>query len=193
MDERDLILQDVRKAVDKLGSTPAFSEFVPEVRCNIVYSLPCPRTKEDVAAVDGRITIVNGAPKACGDVKFGASRHLSAVILALNASNIHGAQKRACINIRFTEALKRRLEAFCERNGLTLGHVDRGREPPEIVREEGRSLPWVIGELLGSTGGKAPDFYYTCGGVGKEDMIICLGDSATGVVADALGFLGLKG
>jgi len=188
MDPRDLILQDVRNAVQRLESTPSFSEFVPEVRCNVVYSLPDPQTKDDVAAVDGRITVVDGTPKACGEVKFGASRHLSAVIIALNA---HGAQKRACINIRFTEALRRRLELYCEENDLLLGHVDRGQEPPEIAREEGRSLPWVIGELLKSTDGKEPDFYYTYGAVGKEDMILCLGDSATDVVEKVFDFLGL--
>ncbi|MBN2518355.1 MAG: phosphomethylpyrimidine kinase [Candidatus Altiarchaeota archaeon] len=183
MEGPDYVLDNLRKAVAQLEASKAFASLIPEVRTNVAYSLSDPKSREDVAAVEGRITVVQGKPKASGPIRFGASSHLSRVLTSLDGS------RRACMNIRFDPGLKKALIEYCGQKKLVLGFVDRGKEPHNIAMVEGASLPWAIGEVLKSTKGKAPDFYYSFGAVGREDMIVVLGDSATGVVESALDFI----
>ncbi|MCX8127009.1 MAG: hypothetical protein N3E40_07755, partial [Dehalococcoidia bacterium] len=56
--QAQLILGNLTAAVAMLEKSRDFSAMVPEVRVNLVYALPGARTPEQVAAVDGRITVV---------------------------------------------------------------------------------------------------------------------------------------
>ena len=58
-----------------------FCKLIPEVRTNIAGALQDAKTKDDIAGIDGRITIVNDLPKAAGEIKFGAAEHTSRLIL----------------------------------------------------------------------------------------------------------------
>ena len=58
-----------------------FSKLIPEVRTNISGSLPNAKNKSEIAGIEGRITIINGFPKASGEIKFGASDHTARLIL----------------------------------------------------------------------------------------------------------------
>jgi hydroxymethylpyrimidine/phosphomethylpyrimidine kinase len=53
-EERDEVLRVLRAAVDQIAQSmdPAL---IPEVGTNIGYALPGARSRDDVAAVDGRI------------------------------------------------------------------------------------------------------------------------------------------
>ena len=56
-------LQDIRKALKILESSPEFASLIPEVRSNLVMSKLSPRGIEDVAGIPGRITVINQKPK----------------------------------------------------------------------------------------------------------------------------------
>ena len=58
-------------AIDMIENCREFAPLIPEVRSNLVYSRPNPSTRNDVLAVDGRITVVQGMPKASGTPRFG--------------------------------------------------------------------------------------------------------------------------
>ena len=67
-----------------LGSLQRCSEFVrlmSEVRVNLAYALPGAASTLDVAAVDGRITVVQGLPHASGLPAFGASDHMARLLI----------------------------------------------------------------------------------------------------------------
>ncbi|HHV41795.1 MAG TPA: phosphomethylpyrimidine kinase, partial [Clostridiaceae bacterium] len=67
----------MKLAVEMIEGCEAFAAIIPEVRTNFVYSKESPKDKHDVLAVEGRITIVGGAPHASGPSKFGASSHMA--------------------------------------------------------------------------------------------------------------------
>ncbi len=66
MDEQAQILGSLVKAIALIEKCREFSLLVPEVRVNLVYALSNANKVSDIAAVDGRITVVNGYPKASG-------------------------------------------------------------------------------------------------------------------------------
>jgi hydroxymethylpyrimidine/phosphomethylpyrimidine kinase len=179
---QDPILSELKQAVGRLEKSREFAAFIPEVRTNLAYSRPNPKTREDVAAVDGRITKVNGMPKAAGEVKYGASGHLSRALIELKGL------RRCILNIRFDSRIEQKLKEFCINNYI-LGFVDRSKEPPGFKEEDGKSMPWKVSQVLKSIQGKAPDFYYEFGGVGKEDMVLILGDSPREVLDKTFNFI----
>jgi hydroxymethylpyrimidine/phosphomethylpyrimidine kinase len=61
--------------LEQIEDCEEFSALIPEVRTNFVYASKESATPEDVVAVDGRISIVDGFPKATGRIKFGASSY----------------------------------------------------------------------------------------------------------------------
>ena len=56
-------------ALDLIEGCAEFTALIPEVRTNLVYALPKAKTRDDVLAVDGRITVVRGLPHAAGKPK----------------------------------------------------------------------------------------------------------------------------
>ena len=77
----DKLEKAVFDALKKLESVDGAERLVPEVGVNLVYSKPNPESTSDVVALDGRVVVSSGKPRACGDVKYGGSRFLSSVVL----------------------------------------------------------------------------------------------------------------
>ena len=78
--EKATIIEQIQEIIQFITFIE-FSQLIPEVRMNIAGALQNAKTREEVAGVDGRITIVNGLPKAAGDIKFGASEHTARLVL----------------------------------------------------------------------------------------------------------------
>jgi len=79
--EKDIILGNLVRAVQILESSEHFGLLMPEVRVNLVYSMESASSPEDVAGIDGRITLVSGKVKAAGYPRFGASDHMARLII----------------------------------------------------------------------------------------------------------------
>lgn len=77
------VLGCLLQALHKLEKSSPFAKLIPEVRVNLAYALPNAETPEDVAGIEGRITVVNGQPKASGSPQFGASDHMARAILQI--------------------------------------------------------------------------------------------------------------
>jgi len=60
---------------------------------------------------------------------------------------------------------------------MTISLYDRKKEPEEIKRVEGMTIPWGVKEAIKKIG-KAPDVIYHKGDVGKEPMIVIFGEQA---------------
>jgi hydroxymethylpyrimidine/phosphomethylpyrimidine kinase len=80
-EKAEKILGNLVRAVDMLQNCAEFSLLMPEVRVNLVYALPKAKTADEVAAVDGRITVVQGLPHASGLPRWGASDHMARLII----------------------------------------------------------------------------------------------------------------
>jgi len=185
MNEKEVVLKKVKEAVKLLEKCKEFSLLMPEVRVNLVYALPKAKTRMHVAAVDGRITVVKGYPKACGDVMFGASDHMARLIIEVRKYN---KSIRAGINFKYTPKIKEKVKRFCEENDLSFGGIDRRKEPEEIIKKDRQSMPWKIEYLLDNYG-KIPTVFYESEGWGKEPLFVIIGEDPREVVDLVIKFL----
>jgi predicted fused transcriptional regulator/phosphomethylpyrimidine kinase len=171
-DERFEMVGRMMIALEVIEGCPEFAALVPEVRTNLVYARAGARTREDVLAIDGRITVIGSMPRAAGRIRFGASSHMARLIIELRR---HDPSIRAGIDFASTPDLAAWLERYCAAKGWTFSVIDRGGEPEEIRDAEGASMPWKVAEAVRAAGGKAPKIFYETGAVGKEPVSVLVG------------------
>lgn len=169
-------------ALQYLEECKEFKSLIPEVRTNLVYAKSNPTSIEDVLGVDGRITVVEGTPRAAGKLRFGASNHMARLILELNKID---PAIRAGINFICTPDLVKFLEEYCREKGYIFSFIDRSKEPDEIREKEGKSISWKVKEAVRNAGGKIPKIFYETGAVGKEDLTVIVGEEPIEVAKEA--------
>ena len=143
---------------------------VPEVGINIGYALPQAKTPEDICALSGRIIKSSSQISACGMLRFGASHHVAAIILAAMHSY---PQLRSAMNIKYSEENL----AKCEKKGCVISSFDRKNEPASVPS----TMEWGTTQALEHST-EIPDMIYDIGSPGKEPMIRILGSSPKDVV-----------
>jgi hydroxymethylpyrimidine/phosphomethylpyrimidine kinase len=171
-DERIEMLGKICIAVDQIEQCPEFAGLIPEVRSNIVYAKKDAKTREDVLAIDGRITVVNGMPRASGKPRFGASSHMARLIIELMKVD---PSIRSGVDFANNPNLAAWLDQYCRMNGWVFSVIDRRNEPEEIKEAEGASMPWKVGEAVRAAGGRAPKIFYETGAIGKEPVSVLVG------------------
>ncbi|MDJ0270403.1 MAG: hypothetical protein NXY59_07660 [Aigarchaeota archaeon] len=97
------VIRQLEEAVKSIERSPFFSNIMPEVSVNIVYSVDNPQTTADIAAIPGRIVKVGERVQAVGKPVFGASQHMANVLLAVSAVD---KRVRAAINLRNDQGMK---------------------------------------------------------------------------------------
>lgn len=162
--------KDVQKAVRILESSPEFTALIPEVRSNIVMAIENAETINQVLGIPGRITIVNGMPKATMDPDFMTSSHMARLVLSVIK---HNPNKRSAINIKYDPIIL----DICRKLGLEISSYDRVHEPSKVKKKEGSTIPWGV-ETAIEKSGNVPDIIYHKGAWGKEPMICLLGSDA---------------
>lgn len=176
MHDKDNILGNLVRAIGLIEDSEIFCKYIPEVRTNIAYALPNATSCKEVAAIEGRITVVNNKPKACGYPKFGASSHLARAIIEMIKEN---PRKRAAINIKGDKEFAKYLKSK-----IKLVEIDRSKEPKEVSKKENLSTQWKVREALKKE--KKLDAIYSFGAVGKEDIIVLFGEDAYSLVKKIL-------
>ncbi|MEO0293328.1 MAG: thiamine-phosphate synthase family protein [candidate division WOR-3 bacterium] len=159
-------------ALSEIENCKEFASFIPEVRTNLVYAKKDAKRVEDVLGIDGRITIVNGKPRASGNLKFGASSHMARLILEINK---YEPSIRAGINFACNEKIVKFLQDYSVKKDWILGKIDRSLEPEDVRRPEMASMSWKIKMAVESTGGKVPRVFYETGALGKEEVTVLVG------------------
>jgi len=178
MNEKEAVLKDLTKAVKLLEKCKEFADLMPEVRVNVIYALSNAKEPIDVAAVDGRITVVKGYPKACGNVIFGASDHMARLILEIRK---YDESIRSGMNFKCDSKIIEHVKKFCERKKLSFGKIDRRKEPKQIIKQDKKSMPWKIRQLI-KNDGKIPTLFYESEGWGKEPLFVIIGKDPIEVV-----------
>jgi hydroxymethylpyrimidine kinase/phosphomethylpyrimidine kinase len=166
-----LVLSNVEDAKSLLESSPLVARLVPEVGMNIAMAIPYAEEVDDVAAIPGRLAKVPWGAKGVGQPRFGCSSHLARYILELMR---HDPSRKAAVNLKFSEEVL----DILKRMNMELSFYDRREEPAEVKRVEGMSVSWGVEQAIKGLG-KAPDVIYHRGDVGKEPMIVILGQEAT--------------
>ena len=164
------VLMSLEKAKALVEATTEVAMLVPEVGMNIAMAIPYAESFDDVAAIEGRIVKTSEGARAVGNPKFGCSSHLAGYILEIVK---HDESKVAAINLKFSDDILKILE----KGRMAISFYDRKKEPEEIKRFEGATVPWGVRKAIEKVG-KVPDVIYHRGDVGKEPMIVIFGEQA---------------
>ena len=176
------ILGNLAQAVNNLQGCREFSLLMPEVRVNVVYALPGAKSGREVAAIDGRITVVRGYPYASGSPAWGASDHMARLIIEARK---YSAGINAGINFKCDDEIIKVVIMYARDNKLVFGWIDRTREPADVSAKDGSSMPWKVKQLVDQSG-RLPDVFYEGDGWGKEPLFVILGIDAVSVVRSAI-------
>ncbi|MFX1420328.1 MAG: bifunctional hydroxymethylpyrimidine kinase/phosphomethylpyrimidine kinase [Promethearchaeota archaeon] len=174
-EERLKVINQIKEIYNLISQSKEFSKLIPEVRTNISGSLPNATRKEDVAGIEGRITIVNGFPKASGEIKFDVSDHTARLILSA---------KEFDNSINFVMNLKYNpnwISLIKENTDLELKEIIRETQPEEIKKQEFSTMQWLIKESSIQFG-RIPDIIWDKGAIGKEPMIRLFGKTAKDII-----------
>ncbi|MFN3622410.1 MAG: thiamine-phosphate synthase family protein, partial [Nitrososphaerales archaeon] len=158
--EKMRVLQSISEAVNLLESNHSFTNLIPECQTNIAMALPEPKGLEDVAAIPGRVVNAMGRVKASDCPRFGASKHLASILLAVSE---YTSLVRAAVNIRFDEDILKAAHTL----GYSCSEYDRSKEPEEVKAIEGETTKWGAREAIKSYGA-VPDIIFHRGDMGKE-------------------------
>ncbi len=163
-EERVEVINQIKEIYNFISKFKKFSKLIPEVRMNISGSLPNATIKEEIAGIEGRITIINGYPQASGEIKFGATDHTARLILSAkefdNSINY-------VINLKFNPNW---IDLIQQNTDLELQEIIREDQPEKIKKQEFSTMQWLIKESIASKG-KIPDIIWDKGAMGKEPII----------------------
>ncbi|MFX0057594.1 MAG: bifunctional hydroxymethylpyrimidine kinase/phosphomethylpyrimidine kinase [Candidatus Hodarchaeota archaeon] len=169
------VINQVKQIYNYISSEKKFNILIPEVRMNISGSLFNAISKEEIAGIEGRVTIINGYPKASGEVKFGVSNHTARLILEAkkfdNSINF-------VLNMRYKPEW---IELLKKKTDLKLKEIIRERQPKEIMVKEELTMQWLIRKSIEEIG-RIPDILWDEGAMGKEPMIRLFGKNADDMI-----------
>lgn len=158
------LINQIKRIYDYFSSIQTFSKLIPEVRTNISGAFSDANSKSDIAAIEGRITIIKGFPKACGDIKFGVSDHTARLLLTTQQLDpmIH-----FVMNLKYDSNLLQQLQKSTD---LKIKEIKREQQPKNIKKKEHSTMQWLIKKCFKEIG-KIPDIIWDKGAIGKEPMI----------------------
>ena len=169
------IVNQIKEVYNFFSSNKEFSKLIPEVRTNISGALHNAKNKSEIAGIEGRITIINGFPKASGEIKFGISDHTARLILTA---------KEFDKSINFVMNLKYRpdlIKLIQEKSDLELQEILRENQPEDVKKKEFSTMQWLIKENVKKKG-KIPDIIWDKGSVGKEPMMRLFGKNSKDMI-----------
>ncbi len=152
-----------------------FCKLIPEVRSNIAGALHNASKREDVAGIDGRITIVNGMPKAAGEIRFGVAEHTARLVLTAKEFD---KSINFVMNLKYNPKLIKEIQ---KETDLKLKEIFREKEPQDTKDKEYSTMQWLIKESLDEDG-KIPDIIWDKGSFGKEPMIRLFGMDSVDII-----------
>jgi predicted fused transcriptional regulator/phosphomethylpyrimidine kinase/predicted transcriptional regulator len=157
--DRSGVLRSLDEAVAVLEASESFPALIPEVRTNFVYAARDARTVKDVAGIEGRIVKLRGRAKALTKSEYGASRHLSSVLLAVRG---YFPELACAMNVKLDQKLRYCIEKF----RWNVVQLPKSDESDAIVRSVEKSISGLK---------RPPDALLHGGGVGLEPATYVLG------------------
>jgi thiamine-phosphate diphosphorylase len=171
-------IMKLKEAMNILEGSQEFGLLIPEVRSNLVMAKKDAHDIEDVAGIPGRITVLNGLPKASAEPDYGASSHMARLVLSIMK---YDPEMRSALNMKYHPILV----DICSKLGLMVSCYNRNQEPIKVQNEEGSSIPWGV-KVAVERIGAVPDVIYHTGSWGKESMLVLLGTAAIDVAKMAV-------
>ncbi len=160
--EENETLHDVRRAVRRFKNVPNVASHVPNVGTNVAQALSDAESTADVAAVPGRLYAMNGRVHVPANPEFGASKNVSAVVLAAARTE---PSKRGALNLATSDELL----SAAEDAGMRAVEFDPDRDE----RRDALAEAFADG---------VPDVAYHRGGFGVEPVAYVIAEDAPSAV-----------
>ncbi|MFX0044590.1 MAG: thiamine-phosphate synthase family protein [Candidatus Hermodarchaeota archaeon] len=174
---RAQILRDMQEALTMLEVASGIGKLMPQVRLNLVACDETANTTADVAAVPGRITLVENRVKALTAPQFGASRHTATLVLW--AKSIWP-RVRSCIGI----SGRSEIIETAERMGIPIIRLkEPTSDPDEISKAAGRAAKRISADI-------STVAVHVPGGVGIEPILYLFGLSAPSLSSTCISLTG---
>jgi len=173
--DRYIVIEDVKDAVCRLLDHKIVM-LLPEVGLNLAVAISDAESREDVAAVRGRIVKSGNFAVQVGPIEFGASDHIARIVLSMMRFD---PDTRACCNIRYSDEI---IDA-ASRIKFLIGSFRREDEP-----EGENTMDWGVASVI-KEHGYIPDLIYDEGGMGKEAMIRVSGKKGSEVTSKIIKLL----
>ena len=167
------LIEEAERAVGMIEHSPVFHRVMPEVSVNIACVRGNSESPRDVVAVPGRIVRVKDRAKAMFPPEFGASGHLSKMLLLVRKK-----VPRHCAGINLT--YDRKIAKIIQRLGIRT--ITIGGAYPESAEDP--TVAALSSRLLRSE--TEFDAIVAAGGTGIEPSLYLFGGSATEVAALAI-------
>ncbi|MFW9929164.1 MAG: bifunctional hydroxymethylpyrimidine kinase/phosphomethylpyrimidine kinase [Candidatus Thorarchaeota archaeon] len=169
------IIEQVKEIYSFLINNKNHSRLIPEVRMNISGALPYATKKEEIAAIEGRITIVGGYPYASGEIKFGVSDHTARLILEAKK---YDPSINFVMNLKYDDSW---ISLLHKKTSLQIQEIEREQQPVEIKNKEYSTMQWIIQETMNKMG-RFPDIIWDKGAIGKEPIIRLFGKDSKDMI-----------
>lgn len=157
-------INQVREIYRYFSSIKKFCKLIPEVRTNISVAAKNAKSKSQIAAMEGRITIIGGFPKCCGNIKFGVSDHTARLILTAKKFDD---EINVVMNLKYLPNVIEKLE---KNSDLQIREIKREEQPETIKEREHSTMQWLIKKIVDELG-RVPDIIWDTGAKGKEPMM----------------------
>jgi predicted fused transcriptional regulator/phosphomethylpyrimidine kinase len=174
-EEKQNVINQISEIFSVISKDKEFSKLIPEVRMNISGSLSKAKDKIDIAGIEGRITIINGFPKASGEIKFGVTDHTARLLLTAKKFD---SSINFVINLKYIPEL---IESIKENTNLDLQEIIREEQPEDVKKKEYSTMQWLINESIKKKG-KIPDLIWDKGAMGKEPMMRLFGKNSNDII-----------
>jgi len=155
------MLADVYNFISKIKQA---SLLIPEVRMNISAAEGPATNIRDVAGIEGRITIIDGYPRACGQIKMGASNHTARLLISAKK---YEPEIRIVMNIKWDPEW---IYQLTSKTDLRIHKMNRKEEPEHQKDKESSTMQWAV-EDAWKTVNRIPDIIWDDGDYRKEPMI----------------------
>ena len=169
------VINQIKEIYTFISHSQNSSKLIPEVRMNISCSLPNATKHDEIAGIEGRITIINGYPQASGEIKFGVSDHTARLILSVKKFD---SSINLVMNLKYISEL---IKPLHDKTDLEIVEIVREDQPINVKIKEFSTMEWLIKETVEKKG-KIPDIIWDKGSVGKEPMIRLFGRNSKEII-----------
>jgi predicted fused transcriptional regulator/phosphomethylpyrimidine kinase/predicted transcriptional regulator len=115
--DKDAILKEIERCAKIIESSQSFVSIIPEVSSNIARCKDDASAPSDVAAIPGRIIRVGNNARASSKPEFGASKHLSLILLEAR-------KKRKDVNSVINIKFDRKIYGIIRKLGLKIVTIE---------------------------------------------------------------------
>lgn len=177
VEERYIVLKDLKQAISLLEGSERFAYVIPEVRTNVVMAVPKAESVSQVAAIPGRIVEIRGKAKAFEEPEFGSSYHLAKMLLTTMHYDVN---IRSVLNIKYNTQIGSAIKTL----NFSEYVFDRSGFPDEAL-ESDVPATWGV-KLAYQSRGSIPDVLIDEGGYGIEPATYVFGLTSVDAVSKVL-------